>query len=213
MPAASSLSSRVRLRVRRLKRAELPLDTVAMAKFLIGCTLVHEIDGTRLAGRIVETEAYLQGDAASHAFRGPTRRNPSMFLRRGHAYVYISYGVWPMLNISSEEQGVGEAVLIRALEPTEGLEAMRQGKERDTDVARGPGRLARAMRVTLLHDGADLCGSGPLFLAAPMRASGPVGVSTRIGITKDAERPLRFFERGNVFVSGLRRLNVGGVSA
>ena len=97
-----------------------------MAKFLIGCTLVHDVDGTRLAGRIVETEAYLRGDAASHAFRGLTRRNPSMFLRRGHAYVYISYGVWPMLNISSEEQGIGEAVLIRALEPLEGIEAMLQ---------------------------------------------------------------------------------------
>jgi len=187
----------------------LPLDTVAMARFLIGCTLVHDVAGARLGGRIVETEAYLQGDAASHAFRGRTRRNPSMFLRRGHAYIYISYGVWPMLNISSQAEGVGEAVLIRALQPLGGIEAMRQRNEHDTDIARGPGRLARAMRVTLMHDGADLCGPGPLFLAAPMRPAGAVGTSTRIGITKDAERPLRFFEIGSPFVSGPRRLNAG----
>src|SRR5258708_5026034 len=102
MPEASPTSSRPR-RLRRLKRSELPRDTVALGKFLLGCTLVHDIAGVRRIGRIVETEAYLRGDAASHAFRGLTRRNPSMFLRRGHAYVYISYGVWPMLNISSED--------------------------------------------------------------------------------------------------------------
>ena len=89
------------------------------------------------------------------------------------------------------------------------MEAMRQGSEPDTDIARGPGRLARAMRVTLTHDGADLCGPGPLFLAAPIRPAGPVGTSIRIGITKDAERPLRFFEIGSPFVSGPRRLNAG----
>lgn len=202
-----------RLRLRRLKRKELPLDTVAMAKFLIGCTLVHQLDRTRLVGRVVETEAYLQGDAASHAFRGLTKRNPSMFLKRGHVYVYISYGVWPMLNISSQEEGVGEAVLVRALEPLEGIEAMRRGtSERLLDVARGPGRLARAMGVTLADDGTDLCGSGALYLAAPVRHAGAIATSVRIGITKDAERPLRFFERGNAFVSGPKLLNLNGLS-
>ncbi len=209
MPAASARSSRALGRIRRLKRSELPSDTIALAKFLIGCTLIRDVEGVRLAGKIVETEAYLQGDAASHAFGGLTRRNPSMFLRRGHAYVYISYGVWPMLNISSEEEGVGEAVLIRALEAFEGIEAMRQGSERLLDIARGPGRLAQAMGISLAHDGEDLCGNGTLFLAAPIQTTGPIAVSTRIGITKDAERPLRFFERGNPFVSGPRRLNLG----
>jgi DNA-3-methyladenine glycosylase len=195
-------------KIRRLKRKELPLDTVEMAKFLIGCTLVHDVKGARLAGRIVETEAYLTGDAASHAYRGLTKRNPSMFLSRGHAYVYISYGVWPMLNVSSTEEGIGEAVLIRALEPIERIEAMRRREgERVLDLARGPGRLARAMRVTLAHDGADLCGDGPLFLGAPLRQTGPIAVSIRIGITKDADRKLRFFERGNRFVSGPKHLN------
>jgi DNA-3-methyladenine glycosylase len=184
---------------------------MAMAKFLIGRVLVHEISSARLAGRIVETEAYLVGDAASHAYRGLTKRNPSMFLARGHAYVYISYGVWPMLNISSDEEGVGEAVLIRALEPLEGIEAMAEaaGTTRPLDIARGPGRLARAMGVTLAHDGADLCGSGPLFLAAPTRRPASIVTATRIGITKDAERPLRFFERGNPHVSGPKRLISG----
>jgi len=197
-------------KIRRLKRKELPRDTVAMAKFLIGCTLVHDVDGDRLAARIVETEAYLTGDAASHAYRGLTKRNPSMFLKRGHAYVYISYGVWPMLNVSSSEKGVGEAVLIRALEPLQGIEAMRRSEsERPFDIARGPGRLARAMRVTLADDGADLCGAGPLFLGAPIRHIDPVAISTRIGITKDADRKLRFFERGNPFVSGPKSLNIG----
>ena len=196
-------------KIRRLKRKELPRDTVAMAKFLIGCTLVHDVDGQRLAGRIVETEAYLTGDAASHAYRGLTKRNPSMFLKRGHAYVYISYGVWPMLNVSSSEKGVGEAVLIRALEPLQGIEAMRRSEsERLFDIARGPGRLARAMRVTLVHDGVDLCGVDPLFLGAPLRHTGPVAISIRIGITKDADQKLRFFERGNPFVSGPKSLNI-----
>ena len=159
----------------------------------------------------METEAYLVGDAASHAFRGHTARNGAMFLERGHAYVYISYGCWPMLNVSADEAGVGTAVLLRALEPIEGIEAMREsrGAARLLDIARGPGRLAGAMRVTIADDGADLCDTGPLWLGAPVRPVGAIATTTRIGITKDAERPLRFFERGNPFVSGPRRLNAG----
>jgi len=195
---------------RRLKRADLPHDTVKLARFLIGCVLVHDVGGARMAGRIVETEAYLPGDAASHAFRGRTKRNGAMFLRRGHAYVYISYGVWPMLNVSSEEEGIGAAVLIRALDPLVGVEAMGgPAGVRDTDVARGPGRLARAFAITLVHDGADLCGPDPLFLAAPVRKAGKIRVTTRIGITKDADRALRFIEAGSLYLSGTRRLNIG----
>jgi DNA-3-methyladenine glycosylase len=105
-----------------------------------------------------------------------------------------------MLNISTEEKGIGEAVLLRALEPIAGLTPTR-------DVARGPGRLARAMHVTLADDGADLCRGDQLFLAAPLKPVGAIGISTRIGITKDAHLPLRFFEIGSPFVSGPRRLN------
>lgn len=196
------------LPMRRLRRAELPHDTVELARFLIGATLVREIGGARLAGRIVETEAYLVGDAASHAYRGRTARNGAMFLRRGHAYVYISYGCWPMLNVSADAEGIGTAVLLRALEPLEGIETMRRlrATDRVLDLARGPGRLAGAMGVTLADDRADLCGDGALFLATPVRHPHPIVTATRIGITKDADRPLRFFERGNPFVSGPRRL-------
>ncbi len=194
--------------VRRLRRDELPADTEALARFLIGTTLVHEVDGERLSGRIVETEAYVLDDAASHAFRGETRRNRSMFLERGHAYVYIAYGSWPVLNVASETPGVGAGVLIRALEPLEGIDAMRRnrGSEKLLDLARGPGRLAAAMRITLAEDGADLCGAGALWLGTPVRKPRDIVAATRIGITKEAERPLRFFERGNRFVSGPRRL-------
>jgi DNA-3-methyladenine glycosylase len=194
--------------IRRLRREELPADTVALAKLLIGATLVHDVDGIRLAGRIVETEAYLVGDAASHAYRGETRRNRAMFLERGHAYVYIAYGCWPVLNVASEAPGIGAAVLIRALEPLEGIDAMREarGAARCLDLARGPGRLAAAMRVTMAHDGVDLCGPGSLWLGASVAPAAAVGVSPRIGITRDADRLLRFFERGNRHVSGPRRL-------
>jgi DNA-3-methyladenine glycosylase len=196
--------------VQRLDRKALPSETVALARFLIGATLVHDLPGSRLSGRIVETEAYLVGDAASHAYRGRTARNGAMFLPRGHAYVYISYGCWPMLNVSAGEEGVGTAVLLRALEPLEGTEAMcmHRGTERLLDIARGPGRLAVAMGVTLADDGIDLCGDGPLWLGTPIRKRDPIVTTTRIGITKDAERPLRFLESGNPFVSGPRRLLV-----
>lgn len=192
----------------RLDRRELPAGTVALARYLIGKTLVHEVEGVRLAGRIVETEAYLVGDAASHAFRGRTKRNGSMFRERGIAYVYIAYGVWPALNVASEAAGIGAAVLLRALEPIDGIEEMKRlrATERVTDLARGPGRLTAAMRVTLAQDGADLCGDGPLWLGSAVGKRTPIAAAPRIGITKNAERLLRFLERGSPFVSGPRRL-------
>src|SRR5215475_2862737 len=114
------------LEIRRLTRAELPEKTVALARFLLGKIVVRKLDvglqaGKILAGRIVETEAYVQGDAACHAFNGMTPRNQSLFLERGHAYVYLAYGTSWMLNVSSREAGEGEGVLIRALEPIAGI--------------------------------------------------------------------------------------------
>src|SRR5580700_11910217 len=114
--------------VRHLSRDELPIATVRLARFLIGKTLVHDLPGARLAGRIVETEAYVVGDAAAHSYRGMTARNRSLFLERGHAYVYFCYGCWFMLNVSAETKGVGAGVLFRALEPLESPEPIPSDK-------------------------------------------------------------------------------------
>jgi DNA-3-methyladenine glycosylase len=196
-------------RVQRLSREELPIETVKLARFLIGKTLVRELEGARLAGRIVETEAYVVGDAAAHTFRGKTPRNSALFLERGHAYVYFVYGNHFMLNVSGAREGVGEGVLLRAVEPLKGIERMElyRGTQRLLDLARGPGRLAEAFRVTRKLNGADLCGPGELWLGAAVRAAGKIGVSVRIGIKKEAHRPLRFFERGSPYVSGPKHLH------
>jgi DNA-3-methyladenine glycosylase len=199
----------MQLRIRRLSRAELPLETTALARFLLGKMVVRELAGDTLAGRIVETEAYLVGDPACHAFRGPTPRNRALFLERGHAYVYIAYGTSLMLNVSSEPPGIGAGVLIRALEPVEGIRRMERnrGLSRLLDLTRGPGRLASALRVTLSLDGVDLCAPGPLWLGDDGLPPGPMGASVRIGLTKAADRLLRFYARGNPFVSGPRKLS------
>jgi DNA-3-methyladenine glycosylase len=192
-----------------LTRAELPIDTAELARALIGKLLVRELPEGVASGRIVETEAYVVADAAGHAYRGMTPRNRSLFLERGHAYVYLAYGVSFMLNISSEAPGIGAGVLIRALEPVEGVSIMRQnrGVERLRDLARGPGRLAQALRIDRSLDGLDLCEQGPLWLARDDHESGEIGKSVRIGISRDPERVLRFYLRGSSFVSGARSLN------
>ena len=139
-----------------------------LARYLIGKVVVHDIAAGRLSGRIVETEAYPIGDPAGHAFRGKTPRNGSLFLGRGHAYVYFVYGSSFMLNVSSEVRGVGGGVLLRALEPLEGIDLMQRSRAttRLIDLTRGPGRLAEAMRIDFRQDGLDLCAAGPLWLAA-----------------------------------------------
>jgi DNA-3-methyladenine glycosylase len=194
--------------IARLRRTQLPLETITLARFLIGKTLVHDLRHGRLSGRIVETEAYLVGDAAAHTFRGQTPRNRSLFLERGHAYVYFTYGNHYMLNVSGNRDGIGEGVLIRAIEPLDGIAAMkrRRGTSRILDLTRGPGRLAAAMRIDRRLDGVDLCAKGPLWLGTAVNSPGSIGVSTRIGISKETHRLLRFYERGNPFVSGLKSL-------
>ena len=111
------IKSETSLHIRRLRRPELPTDTIELAKYLIGKTLVHDLPRVRLAGRIVETEAYPVGDAAGHAFGGLTPSRRSLFLPHGHAYVYFTYGSCFMMNVSSEGSGTGAGVLVRALEP------------------------------------------------------------------------------------------------
>ena len=160
------------------------------------------------SGRIVETEAYVVGDAAGHAYRGMTPRNRSLFLKRGHAYVYLVYGSAYMLNVSSEIAGIRAGVLIRALEPRDGIPIMRlnRGIERLRDLARGPGRLTVALRVARCFDGLDLCREGPLWLGRGDQEPGEIGQSIRIGISRDANRLLRFYLRDSPFVSGPRSL-------
>jgi DNA-3-methyladenine glycosylase len=204
------IAERAAIGTRRLRRAELPVDTVALARFLIGVTLVHELRSGRLSGRIVETEAYVVGDAAAHSFRGLTPSNRSLFLERGHAYVYFTYGNHFMLNVSGGPDGVGSGVLLRGLEPLEGIRSMqrRRGATELRDLTRGPGRLAEAFGITKVLDGVDLCAPGALWLGTPVRPAGKIGVSVRIGISKETHRELRFYEKDNPFVSGPRRLNL-----
>ena len=192
-----------------LERAELPVDTVQLARFLLGKLLVRTLAEGVAAGRIVETEAYDIGDPAGHAYRGMTPRNRSLFLERGHAYVYLAYGVSFMLNVSSEKSGVGAGVLIRAIEPTDGVAIMERnrGAERARDLARGPGRLCAALGIDRRLDGIDLCQAGALWLGTDGQASDEIGQSKRIGITRAADSLLRFYVRGNGFVSGPQALN------
>ena len=130
--------------------------------------LVRELPEGIASGRIVETEAYVVGDAAGHAYRGMTPRNRSLFLEPGHAYVYLAYGISCMLNVSSEVAGIGAGVLIRALEPLEGIAIMQQnrGVERLRDLARGPGRLAQALRIDRALDGLDSAVRAPMARGA-----------------------------------------------
>ena len=194
---------------RLLERAELPVETAELARFLIGKTLVRTLAEGVAGGRIVETEAYDVGDPAGHAYRGVTPRNRALFLERGHAYVYLAYGVSFMLNVSSETSGVGAGVLIRAIEPTVGVAIMERnrGAVGARDLARGPGRLCAALRIDRRLDGIDLCQVGPLWLGSDGRASDEIGQSKRIGISRAADSPMRFFVRGNRFVSGPQALN------
>ena len=199
-------------RLRRLRRAELPVDAEALARYLLGIAIVSEAAPGRTVARIVETEAYLPGDAAAHSFRGETARNRALFLRRGHAYVYFIYGNHFCLNVSAERVGVGAGVLLRAAQPLAGLDVMRarRAPAPERDFCRGPGRLAAALGVDRGFDGLDLTARGPLWLAAVADSPGvtDVGSSPRIGLTKEVDRVLRFFVRGSPYLSGRRSANV-----
>jgi DNA-3-methyladenine glycosylase len=192
-----------------LKRSQLPFDTVELATYLIGKTIVRVLPQGRLSGRIVETEAYPQGDSSGHAFRGQTKRNGSLFLARGHAYVYLNYGLALLLNVSSERAGVGAGVLIRAIEPIEGIAEMaqRRGTSRVLDLTRGPGRLTQAMGIGIEMDGVDLCCGGELWLGSAVRREGHIGKSVRIGISRETHQLRRFYEQGNPYVSGPKWLS------
>ena len=170
-----------------------------VARELIGCRLFHEGCG----GTIVETESYERDDPACHAYVGLTKRTAVLFGPPGRAYVYLSYGIHSLLNAVAEPEGEAAAVLIRALEPTRGLERMRarRGERPDADLCSGPGKLTEALGIDLEDNGADLC-SGPFLLLPPEPAwEGEVVTGPRVGITKAVERPWRFSLAGSRFVS------------
>jgi DNA-3-methyladenine glycosylase len=183
-------------------------ETLVVARALLGATLWHRTAEGVTAGRIVETEAYLHDDPASHAYGGPTARNAAMFGPPGHAYVYRIYGVHFCFNAVTAPEGVAEAVLVRALEPLAGIELMRARRgfppdaplRLDCELARGPGRLAQALAIGPDRNGADLARSD-LLLLAPTGPPPDVVVTTRVGLTRAADRLWRFVVAGSPWVS------------
>jgi DNA-3-methyladenine glycosylase len=205
-PSARSSSPRARTRRgARLPRAFFERPATVVARDLLGRVLVHDAPGGPRAGRIVEVEAY-RGliDPASHAYRGRTERNGVMFGRAGHAYVYLSYGIHHCLNLVCEPAGSAAAVLIRALEPLQGLDAMMRARStrEGSRLARGPGCVAQALGLDRRHDGLDLA-RGPLWVSAerPERTGRKVTTGPRIGISKGLDRPWRFYLAGHPCVS------------
>lgn len=200
----------MRVRFQRFAAGELPAATVDLARALIGAIVVRDTNMGRAAGRIVETEAYGIDDPASHAYGGRRTRNAAMFLSPLHAYVYLIYGTSLCFNVTSEDEGVGAAVLVRALEPIAGIDLMEARRGPGTavrDLCRGPGRLTRALEIDRSLDGVDLIASRLLWLARSTAGVARIGSSRRIGITRAAHRRLRFYERGSVFLSGPRHLS------
>ncbi|MDQ2982880.1 MAG: DNA-3-methyladenine glycosylase [Actinomycetota bacterium] len=172
-------------------------DVHAAARELIGATLL--VDG--VGGRIVEVEAYEHEDPAAHGFRGRTDRNASMFGPPGHAYVYRSYGIHWCLNFVCAEEGVADAVLIRALEPTQGLDTMRKlrGLDNERLLCAGPGRLCRALGITREHDALPL--DQPPFELLPREEEPEIIAGRRVGITQAVEQPWRYGLAGSRYLS------------
>jgi DNA-3-methyladenine glycosylase len=197
----------------RLQRAFFDRPALVVATDLIGTFLLRRLaGGTRVGGRIVEVEAYLGDgtDPAAHSHTGPTPRNGSMFGPPGRLYAYRSYGVHTCVNIVCETAGVGAAVLLRSIEPVGDLAAMRAlrglpADARALEIARGPGRLGQALGLHVTDDGASLL-RGPIALHAPPRGAKPPHVATgpRVGITKAADLPYRFWEADSPWVSPFR---------
>ncbi len=191
-------------------------NTKSLAKKLLGCFLACDTEHGRCIGRIVETEAYLfRGDPACHASRGMTKRNAAMFGPAGTAYVYLIYGMHLCFNVVSGKEGEGEAVLIRALEPWQGLELMRTRRARskktspaETDLCSGPAKLVHALGIDLTHNGSSLR-SGPVrlydTLSFPKKGKNVtrsrIVQTSRIGISQGVELPLRFYFANNEFIS------------
>ncbi len=199
----------------RLERAAYMMDTRDVAKRLLGCTLVRTRDGVRLAGTIVETEAYMgPDDLGAHSARGRTKRTEAMFGPPGHAYIYLIYGIHHCVNAVTQSEGIPHAVLIRAIEPVDGVALMRELRRntrtgalpaRDTDIADGPGKLCQALDISRKLYGTDIVSGGDLWIeAGELLSADKIGISPRIGVDyagEWAEKPLRFWIRDNPHVS------------
>ncbi len=186
-----------------LKKSFYNRDTVTVAKELLGCLLVHYAPEGLTIGRIVETEAYMQGDPACHASRGMTKRNRPMFGDPGHAYIYFIYGMYYCFNVVTEREGLGEAVLIRALEPLQGISLMqgRRKKEKMTDLCSGPAKLVQAMGIEKSYNGMHLQGNKLFIAPGDKQDPGVIITTTRIGIKAGADLPLRFYIAGSCYIS------------
>lgn len=179
----------------RLSREALSGHPTEIARRLLGCHLVRRHEDRLQVGRIVETEAYCEGDPASHSCRGRTARNASMFASAGNAYVYLIYGLNHCLNIVTGPEGYGAAVLIRALEPLEGIELMAANRGRATDLMNGPGKLCQALGIDRSLDGEDLLTSDLLsLLEQPPLSESRILATPRIGITQGQDRLWRFVD-------------------
>ena len=178
-------------------------DTVPVARELLGKVLVHNSAEGLTAGLIAETEAYIQGDPACHAYRGMTPRNRAMFGPPGRAYIYFTYGMHHCFNVVTAAPGIGEAVLIRALEPLEGIDIMRKrrGRQRLRELCSGPARLVQAMGLEPAMYGHDLTEEPLVLINWTPVSEEEVAVTTRVGISSGADLPLRFYLRGNEYIS------------
>ena len=199
----------------KLPRAFYRQETVAVARALLGCVLWRRVEDQLLAARIVETEAYLgANDAASHARRGlRSDRNASMYLEGGHAYVYFTYGMHYCLNVVTQEADIAEAVLLRGAQPLQGVDVMRERRpkaKREFDLMNGPGKICSAMAIDRKLDGAPLNGEELFITKRDIAvADDDIAVSKRIGVENSGEAaawPLRFFLRGNRYVSAYRNV-------
>ena len=180
--------------MKKLNRDFYLQDTVEAAKALLGKILVHNTENGILSGRIVETEAYLHNDPACHACRGMTKRNRIMFGDPGHAYVYFTYGFHYCVNFVTQPHGIPEAVLIRALEPLQGSEIMKQNRNKENlrDLCSGPGKLTQAMMIDLELNGEDLL-SDRLFVIDEQFEVGEIAAVPRIGIKEATDKLWRFY--------------------
>jgi len=179
-------------------------DTVKVAKDLLGKRLVRVKDKNRMEGRIVEVEAYRGlDDPASHAFRGPTPRNAPMFGEPGHAYIYFTYGNHYCLNITTQEVGTPGAVLLRAIQPLEGMREMRllRPNVQDSNLTNGPGKLTKALGIDKSLNEVDMTKRGELFVTESDETIFNVAESVRVGISQGADRLWRFYVTGNSYVS------------